>query len=164
MQESRMKSSRAHDRKAAVDALLSFAGSLKGVSQRGTDDVWTSLDLSMAQLKAFMIVVHTGGLPTRALAEKMKVGASAVTPVVDRLVAQKLVKREDDANDRRVIWLRPTAKAKELHEKLLEASRRNLERVVETLPANKIDIVTEALELLSAAAKKLASEIEGKAA
>jgi DNA-binding MarR family transcriptional regulator len=164
MQESRMKSRRTPDRRAAVDALMSFAGSLKGISSKGTDDVWASLDLSMAQLKAFMIVVHTGGLPTRALAEKMKVGPSAVTPVVDRLAAQKLVKREDDAKDRRVIWVRPTTKATQLHEKLLEASRRNLERVVDTLPANKIDLVTEALELLSTAAKNLAAEYEGKAA
>ena len=62
------------------------------------------------------------------------------------------------------IWVRPTTKARDLHERLLEASRRNLERVVETLPANKIEMVTEALELLSAAAKNLAAEYEGKAA
>src|SRR5437763_15013654 len=100
------------DAKDAAATLLALAGCIKGIATKHAVEVWISLDLSMAQLKAFMIVVHTGGLPTRSLAQRMKVTASATTPVVDGLAAKNLVRREDDADDRRVIWVMPTSKAR----------------------------------------------------
>ena len=43
---------------------------------------------------------------------------SAVTPLVDKLVKAKLVRREPDEADRRVTWVRPTKRAVQLHERI----------------------------------------------
>ena len=64
----------------------------------------------MAQLKAMMLIVQTGGVRSRELADGLGIAPSAATPLVDRLVEQKLARRDDDTADRRIIWIRPTPK------------------------------------------------------
>ena len=153
------------ERKELSDLLMALAASLKGIATKHADDVWMSLDLSMAQLKAFMIVVHTGGLPTRALAARMRVSPSAVTPVVDGLAAKKLVRREDDNDDRRVIWVMPTAKARSLYEKLNEGSRSMIERVIAGAPEPDLKHARQVLgALLSSATAPAQRAQEGKPA
>jgi len=73
-----------------------------------TRPAWSDLDLTMAQLKALIAITGTGGLTGRDLAERLGIGPSAVTPLVDRLVAHGYVRREEDATDRRITWARPT--------------------------------------------------------
>jgi DNA-binding MarR family transcriptional regulator len=84
---------------------------------------WSSLGLSMAQLKALLHVVETGGAKNRDLARAMAVGPSAITPLVDALVDKQLVRRAPDPEDRRVVHVRPTAKGIALREKLLATSQ-----------------------------------------
>ena len=47
---------------------------------------WGDLDLTMSQLKTIMLLVDSGGLTGRELAERLGIGPSAVTALVDRLV------------------------------------------------------------------------------
>ena len=69
---------------------------------------WGDLDLTMSQLKTIMLLVETGGLSGRDLAERLGIGPSAVTALVDRLVQRGYARREEDRADRRVSWARPT--------------------------------------------------------
>lgn len=115
-------------RAETIDALITDVATVvqRMRGEGSNQSAWLALDLTMAQMKALMIVMSERGAtrPTaRSIAAQLHVGPSAVTPLVDKLVAAKFVKREPDPNDRRVTFLVPTAKALALHDKLHAAGR-----------------------------------------
>jgi DNA-binding MarR family transcriptional regulator len=115
--------------------LLSLGQALRALQAvRGGDKSWLALNLTMAQFKALLLVADTGGLTSRDLSRSLGIGPSAVTSLVDRLVDRKLVRREDDPEDRRVAWIRPTSKALGLRDKLLETNRSVWTEILENLP------------------------------
>jgi DNA-binding MarR family transcriptional regulator len=134
--------------KACIDALSALVQALRTIQVARGDRPWLLLDLTMAQLKALILLVQSGGLRTRDLADGLGLAPSAVTPLVDRLVDQKLARRENDAQDRRIIWIRPTAKATALHDKLMQTNRSVLEEVLEELPAKERQRVYDSMVLL----------------
>lgn len=139
----------------AVDAIVALVHTLRALHTDATP--WLDLDLTMAQLKALMVVVQTGGVSSRGLADRLSISAPAVTPLVDRLINQKLVRREDDPADRRVVLIQPTARALSLYEKLMETSRTTVASVVNELSAAEMPRIEHALaELLNAAGQVLA--------
>jgi DNA-binding MarR family transcriptional regulator len=116
--------------------------------------VWSELELTMAQLKALIAITATGGLTGRDLAERLGIGPSAVTPLVDRLVAHGYVRREEDAADRRITWARPTAPARALFDQLSAANREHFEQLLAGLDPAELATVRAALELLARAAER----------
>jgi DNA-binding MarR family transcriptional regulator len=117
---------------------------------------WGDLDLTMSQLKTIMLLVETGGLTGRDLAEKMGIGPSAVTALVDRLVQRQYVRREEDRADRRVSWARPTSKATELFERLHATHRERLAELLVTLSFEDLALVAQAISTLERAATRQA--------
>jgi len=119
----------------------------------GGDRSWCALDISMAQLKAIVLLVHTGGLTARQLAERLDVSPSAITLLVDRMVAQQLARREGDLDDRRRVWVRPAPKARALHDALNRTSRSVLTKVFRGLPRDQHRPAADALQALLASAE-----------
>jgi DNA-binding MarR family transcriptional regulator len=117
---------------------------------------WGDLDLTMSQLKTIMLLVDTGGLTGRELAERLGIGPSAVTALVDRLVQRDYVRREEDRTDRRVSWARPTSRATELFERLHATHRERLAEVLATLDPEELALVARAITTLELAATRQA--------
>jgi len=117
---------------------------------------WADIDLTMSQLKTIMLLVDTGGLSGRDLAERLGIGASAVTALVDRLVQRGYARREEDRADRRVSWARPTDKATDLFERLHATHRERLGEVLATLSAEQLALVESAISTLELAATRQA--------
>src|SRR5690348_7367953 len=61
-----------------------------------------AVNLTMQQLKVALILADRGSTPGRELAQTLGTGLGTVTGIVDRLVAQGLVTRREDPNDRRI--------------------------------------------------------------
>ena len=116
---------------------------------------WLLLDLTMAQLKGMMLIVQSGGVRSRELADGLGIAPSAATPLVDRLVDQQLARRQDDADDRRIIWIRPTPKAQALHDQLLQANQEVLTEVIDALPPDVRPKVHESIRLLLESAERV---------
>lgn len=117
---------------------------------------WGDIDLTMSQLKTIMLLVETGGLTGRDLAERLGIGPSAVTALVDRLVQRGYARREEDRTDRRVSWARPTERATELFERLHATHRERLADVLATLTADELALVGQAISTLELAAARQA--------
>jgi DNA-binding MarR family transcriptional regulator len=140
----------------SVDLLVSLSHTLRAIQVDATGDRgWLSLGLTMTQFKALVLVVSTGGLTNRDISERMRIGPSAVTPLVDRLVRQRLARRVRDPDDRRMIWIRPTAKAQALWEELLQASRPTLVDVLRTVPLQDLAPLQQSLAVLLDAARRV---------
>ncbi len=135
--------------------LTQLVGRLREIQFCRGERPWLLLDLTMAQLKAMMLVVQSGGVRSRELADGLGIAPSAATPLVDRLVEQKLARREDDADDRRIIWIRPTPKAQALHDQLLHTNEEVLADVIEALPAELRPKVQESVRLLLESAERV---------
>ena len=116
---------------------------------------WRYLDLTMAQLKAIMLLCRKGRAKGRELADGLGIAPSAATPLVDRLVEQKLAKREDDPADRRIVWILPTKKAQAVYDQLLHTSSGVLEDVIDEVPARDRKAVRDSVQLLAAAAARV---------
>lgn len=148
--------SETNDTERVVELFLALAPALRALQPEDGDKHWRGLDLSMPQMKALMVVLHTGGVPARRLAERMDVGPSAVTALVDKLVEHDMVKREPDPDDRRVTWIRPTTRAQQLQEKLLQTNAAALRRALGRVAARDLGKVHEAFAILLDAARAAA--------
>jgi DNA-binding MarR family transcriptional regulator len=141
---------------AAIDRVCTlFHGFMKALHAMDRPG-WGDLDLTMSQLKTIMLLVETGGLTGRDLAERLGIGASAVTALVDRLVQRGYARREEDRADRRVSWARPTERATELFERLHATHRERLAEVLATLSEDELALVVQAMTSLELAAARQA--------
>ena len=147
-----------------VDTLLAFVCVLRSLQLSERDHPWLTLPLTMAQLKALMLILQTGGLPSRHLADRLGIGPSAVTPLADRLVEQKLVRRNTDANDRRIVWIRPTAKAVALRDRVMETNRSVLAKVLGEVPRGEHKHVQACLQRLLNGAERTLERAQKKKA
>ena len=64
---------------------------------------WSQDGLTIPQMRLLWALRDEDGLPVGALAEHLGVNPSTITGHVDRLVRQDLVRREEDADDRRIV-------------------------------------------------------------
>lgn len=141
-------------RRASID-LVRLLQILRAIHVSRGERPWLLLDLTMAQLKAVMLLVRTGGVRSRELADGLGIQPSATTPLVDRLVAAKLARREADPTDRRVIWIRPAPKAQTVHDQFLDANEQLLAEVLRELPASARAAVEDSVRLLADAAARV---------
>src|SRR5436190_12180590 len=116
---------------------------------------WRYLDLTMAQFKAIMLLCRIGRARSRELADGLGIAPSAATPLVDRLVEQKLARRVDDEDDRRIVWIHPTKKAQAIYDELLHTSEDVLNDIITEVPAKDRKAATESVQLLAEAASRV---------
>jgi DNA-binding MarR family transcriptional regulator len=121
-------------------------------------ETWVETELTMAQLKALSLLHARGRASGREVAQAMGIGPSAVSQLVDRLVGDGYVRREEDPHDRRVTWLVPTARGRAAVEQLVLARRERFAAVVAALDTTRLSRaqVAAALDLLAEAAERTA--------
>ena len=117
--------------------------------------MWASLALTTAQLKTVMLLVESGGLATCELARRLNMAQSGVTPLVDKLVTLKLVRRVRDTRDQRLVWVRPTVKAAEMQGTLLQTGRPVLQKVWRSVPCAQRAAIERSVHELAAAAEQV---------
>jgi len=140
---------------APARALQRLVQALRSIQIARGAHPWLLLDLTMVQLKALLLVVESGGMRSRDLADGLGIAPSAVTPLVDRLVTQQLLRRDDDPADRRVVWIRATRRAGAIYEQLMAANQQVLGEVLAAIPAAERTAVHAALDQLIAAADRV---------
>ena len=139
-----------------IDALSELVRAFRTLQISQGHHPWLLLDMTMAQLKAVMLLVQSDGLRSRELADGLGIAPSAATPLVDRLVDQRLARREPDAEDRRIIWIRPTTKSVGLYDQLIQKTNRPvLEQVLGELPLEERQKVYDSMLLLLKAAQRV---------
>jgi len=109
---------------------------------------WMDLDVTMPQMKVLMLLRENGALRVGILARHLTVSTPTITGIVDRLVRQDLVKREDDPSDRRVVLNVLTPKGEQLMERLRHRSDEELTRIIGGLNAQEQTDLGRALKRL----------------
>jgi DNA-binding MarR family transcriptional regulator len=126
-------------------------------ARRGVDP-WSACPLTMPQLRALSLIAsRPNGLSSRELAALLGVGASAITPLVDRLAERGLVRRTEDVHDRRVARLYATDAGAAAIEHMLAGQGDVLREALDQLHPDQLDVVITALDLLFAAVEQRAA-------
>ena len=105
--------------------------------------------LTAGQLQALICIQCQPGLNMTALAQRLGVSRQQLTRTVDALVAQGLVERITQADNRRVILLRATPQAACLWEQLADALSESLFNTLESLSGQEQQALTGACETIT---------------
>lgn len=122
-----------------------------------------ALDLTLPQAQ-MLRVLRRGILPTGQLAAELRITASSVTQLTDRLISKGLVERQAVAGDRRSVLIALSAKGKRLVDGVRK--RRGLlfrEALVQLGEAEQAQII-EALKQVIGALERYEQKTVGRAA
>ncbi|AKV03641.1 Transcriptional regulator, MarR family [Labilithrix luteola] len=123
------------DIKSDVDQVLEAIIYLYTESRRITKELARRADLTGPQLTVVKMLEQIGDMSLSELSDKIRAQNSTVTGIIDRMEREDLVKRERSKEDRRVVFIRLTAKGREL---------------AREIPVEPMEIFRSALESLSA--------------
>ena len=124
-------------------------------SMRGWSHFAKSTGLSMAQFSILMQLHHKGSCGVSDISERFDVTAAAASQLVEKLVQAGYLERAEDPADRRAKLLTLSVKGKELIQQGAEERHRWMDDLAATLSAEDQKKISEALILLTNAAKEM---------
>jgi DNA-binding MarR family transcriptional regulator len=116
-------------------------------------DAWMDLDLTVPQLKTLFFIDRQGTTNTKKIAEEFGVTSSNMTGIIDRLVKQKLVSRQENPADRRMHELRVTEQGRNMLTGLREKSIKTMSGVLYHMSEEDLATLARGLSLLLKAAE-----------
>jgi DNA-binding MarR family transcriptional regulator len=127
-------------------------------SMRGWGLFAKSTGLSMPQFSVLMQLHHKGVCGVSDISERFDVTNAAASQLVDKLVQSGFIKREEDPQDRRAKLLNLTEKGKELIQQGIEERYRWVDQLAERLTMEERVQVSDALNIMTRAARQLEAE------
>jgi DNA-binding MarR family transcriptional regulator len=127
-------------------------------SMRGWGLFAKSMGLSMQQFGILMQLHHRGNCGIGDISERFDITNAAASQLADKLVQSGFIKRDEDPNDRRAKLLNLSDKGKELVRQGTEERYRWVDELAGKLTAEEREKVTEALNILTQAAKEIEAE------
>lgn len=135
--------------KSDVDEVLEAIIYLYTESRRITKELARRAELTGPQLTVMKMLEQIGDLSLSELSERIRAQNSTVTGIIDRMEREGLVTRERSKEDRRVVYIRLTAKGR---------------KIAEEIPVEPMEIFRGALSALTAAETRELVKILGKVA
>ncbi len=112
---------------------------------------FTEVGITMAQAKVLYVVMAAGELRMSELAARLGIGSSSASGLADRLVELGLLRRHDDAADRRQVVVTTTPEAEALLERFRELNQRQLRELLDQLDSGELEAVQRSIEILGSA-------------
>jgi DNA-binding MarR family transcriptional regulator len=117
-----------------------------------------STGLSMPQFGILMQLHYRGNCGISGISDRFDITSAAASQLVDKLVQSGLIHREEDPQDRRAKLLNLTDKGRELIQQGVDERYRWVNQLAGKLTAEERTKVTEALNIMTQAAKELEAE------
>ncbi len=140
------------------DEAFRLFGHLVTRSDPGRLEAWADLGLTMTQLRLLFLLRLEDGLSAGAIADRLGVTPSTLTRIMDRLVRNDLVRREEDGNDRRLVRHRLTGEARRTIEEMERFGRARMDRMLAHLGPEELERVVLALRDLAGALEATEAE------
>jgi DNA-binding MarR family transcriptional regulator len=137
-----------------IDQITSLFGQFMKGLRLGGLAIWSELDLTMPQLKVLMVLFSRGQTSVGDLAEILETKPPNISWILDRLVEQKLVEREHDLVDRRVVYNRLTPKAKRLISQLIQMRVERFKKILTRLSPAELAQIEQSLITLNEAVRR----------
>ena len=127
-------------------------------TMRGLNHFAKSTGLSMSQFSILMQLHHKGPCGMSEISDRFDITAAAASQLVDKLVHAGYLERTEDPSDRRAKLLTLSVKGSEFVNQGIEERYSWMDDLAATLSAEDQKKVSEALVLLTSAAKKMENE------
>lgn len=115
---------------------------------------WAELGLTLPTLKVIVLIRAEPGAPSGVVANRLGVTPSTVTGLVDRLVNQGLVRREEDERDRRLVRNFLTEAGERTVGDLERQARERIGALLAELSDAQLDRLVDGLDDVIAVAKR----------
>jgi DNA-binding MarR family transcriptional regulator len=140
------------------EAIRSWMDVFMHRSMRGWGHFAKSSGLSMPQFSVLMQLHHKGACGMSQISERFEVSPAAASQLVDKLVHSGFIQRVEDPSDRRAKLLSLTDKGREFIQQGIEERYRWVEDLAKKLTAEERAQISEALNIMTEAAKELEAE------
>ncbi len=110
---------------------------------------WLRLDVTMAQLKAFVAIERAGETTVGGLAADLSIGESSASLLIDQLVKRGYVTRAHDEADRRRVLVRASEHGDQLISELRHGRRHTLHEWLADLDEGEAAALAQGLAALS---------------
>ncbi|MBK9924580.1 MAG: MarR family transcriptional regulator [Anaerolineales bacterium] len=127
-------------------------------SMRGWGLFAKSIGLSMPQFGVMMQLHHRGAFGMSEVSERFEITPAAASQLVDKLVQNGFILREEDPNDRRAKLLNLTDKGRDVIQQGLEERYRWMDQLEERLTDGERAKIIEALDILTRIAQDVEAE------
>jgi len=127
-------------------------------SMRGWGRYAKSTGLSMPQFSLLMQMHHKGACGMSEVSERFEITPAAASQLVDKLVQNGFIVREEDPSDRRAKLLNLTEKGRELILKGIEERYRWVDQLAKKLTDDERAQVSAALNIMTNAAQEIEAE------
>jgi DNA-binding MarR family transcriptional regulator len=121
-----------------------------------------SSHLTLSQLRILMLLSRSKGMSGSELAEELGVGLAALSGMVDRLVTNDLVIRQEDPHDRRVRRISLSRAGSDLIGGIITAGAEKERRLLSRLTAEELTGLSASMNLLAKVAQEMVDEISGQ--
>ena len=117
----------------------------RGINPKGL----LKINLTSAQIKLLTCFSNKDELTMSQLSNNLAVSMPTMTAMVDRLVNSKMVKRERDDIDRRVVRVKLTDAGKKMLKKLIRIRRREMEKILMNLNEEEMESYLTSIEIVA---------------
>jgi DNA-binding MarR family transcriptional regulator len=138
-------------KKELTEEIVQLQRQVNRALRQGESNVWMELSLTIAQLKSLFFISNEGSTNFTKLAQALRVTPSNVTGIVDRLVGQGLVSRQENPENRRMLVLQSTDKGEALLASLRETKIGQLSEMLSRLSEEQLSTLAEGLRFLAKA-------------
>jgi DNA-binding MarR family transcriptional regulator len=143
------------NQRAIEDEILEHYGSLMRHVADWHASEFLGVDMTMSQAKVLYVASVRPGIGMSALAAELGVGLSAVSGLVDRLVAVGYLERREEPSDRRQQLVALTATGADALDRLRELRAELMRRLMAGLDAAELAALRDALAALDREARHL---------
>jgi DNA-binding MarR family transcriptional regulator len=100
---------------------------------------WMTLSLSTTQVKSLFCIVENERISSKKLADMLDVTPANVTGIVDKLIEQGFVRRVENSEDRRVVFLETTDEGKKLLTNLEQMATEHTTKMLSGLSEDELN-------------------------
>jgi len=137
------------ERKPEPHDLLVALLLVQSLLERRSEAFFQPFGLTGAQFNILnLLAAHQGRMDQAAVVDLLLVGKSSISIVLNRMVRDGLVKREEHAKDRRQVVLILTAKGRALWRKISPSYEAGVRKIFGELPASRRQRFLEDLKIL----------------
>lgn len=90
------------------------------IIRRKGREILADFDITVPQFTALQILINRGNMTIGELSQKMDLACSTITDLIDRMEKSKLVVRQRDENDRRVVRIKVLDKGYDILEQVMK--------------------------------------------
>lgn len=102
-----------------------------------------NLSIPPSHVKVIFYLRHNGTSSISEIAKNLTISRPNMTPIIDKLIAEDMVKRCDDPNDRRIIKIELTDNAHEFIKEQKEKIKNDLEKKISSLNSEDLEALSE---------------------